>query len=290
MSNKLKDYFYKALIWCFFILWILVAIISIYHTWIFFIVGNPSWLAGIMSVAFETGLALTLFSILTTDNHKNMVPWILMVLLTIVQICGNVFSVYKYMIEAHTADTAYRYINGSFLHWFVYGLQKPDILSIISIMLGAILPVVALFMTDMVANNFKMHMLEKENIINEKEKYRNKNQMNTETPKSDTEEKQKKPDISEQNISGQRITESTVSENNQAVTHSSNDDNDASPKILVPDSSGGENGTVKTIDEILRKENMEKHEQSEEKQKKPDNVQNPLFKSYQTNDKQSVIS
>ena len=214
MSNKLKDYFYKALIWCFFILWILVAIISIYHTWIFFIVGNPSWLAGIMSVAFETGLALTLFSILTTDNHKNMVPWILMVLLTIVQICGNVFSVYKYMIEAHTADTAYRYINGSFLHWFVYGLQKPDILSIISIMLGAILPVVALFMTDMVANNFKMHMLEKENIINEKEKYRNKNQMNTETPKSDT----------------------------------------------------------------------------EKKQKKPDNVQNPLFKSYQTNDKQSVIS
>lgn len=281
MNNKLKDYFYKALIWCFFILWILVAIISIYHTWIFFIVGNPSWLAGIMSVAFETGLALTLFSILTTDNHKNMVPWILMVLLTIVQICGNVFSVYKYMIEAHTADMAYRYINGSFLHWFVYGLQKPDILSIISIMLGAILPVVALFMTDMVANNFKMHMSEKENLKEEKEK----------AEKSGIEKKQEKvctagnkadKDESDVESTGSPVVSSISperSENRIDANKGIQPDN-----LIIPDTSNGENTNVKTIDEILQKENLGNPEQMEKNQDKQDNNLNPLFKSYQTKD------
>ena len=158
MNEHLKNIFYKCLTWCFFGLWVLVAIISMYHTGLFFAVGNPMWLACIMSVAFEVGLALTLFSILTTDNHKSTVPWVLMVLLTAVQICGNVYSVFKYMIVNKTATDAYTYINGSFLHWFVEDMPKTDVLSIISIMLGAILPIVALFMTDMVANNFKLRM------------------------------------------------------------------------------------------------------------------------------------
>ena len=158
MNSKLKDIFYKGLTWSFFILWILVAIISMYHTCLFFMVGNPLWLAGIMSVAFEVGLALSLFSILTTDNNKSIIPWSLMSLLTIVQICGNVYSVYKYMIEAGTASTAFQYINGSFLHWFVTDMPQGDVLSIIAIMLGAVLPIVALFMTDMVANNFKLRV------------------------------------------------------------------------------------------------------------------------------------
>jgi hypothetical protein len=163
MNNKMKEFVYKGLMWSFGILWVLVAIISMYHTWLFFAVGNPAWLAGIMSVAFETGLALSLFSVLVTENNKIVIPWALMVLLTIVQICGNVFSVYKYMIEGRTATTAYQYINGSFLHWFTEDMPQNDILSIIAIMLGAILPIVALFMTDMVANNWKLKNKESEN-------------------------------------------------------------------------------------------------------------------------------
>lgn len=166
MDEHLKNIFYKGLTWCFFALWVLVAIISMYHTGLFFAVGNPMWLACIMSVAFEVGLALTLFSILTTDNHKSTVPWVLMVLLTIVQICGNVYSVFKYMIVQGTATDAYTYINGSFLHWFVEDMPKTDVLSIISIMLGAILPIVALFMTDMVANNFKLRVSSGDDIQN----------------------------------------------------------------------------------------------------------------------------
>ena len=276
MNNKLKDYFYKALIWCFFILWILVAIISIYHTWIFFIVGNPSWLAGIMSVAFETGLALTLFSILTTDNHKNMVPWILMVLLTIVQICGNVFSVYKYMIEAHTADIAYRYINGSFLHWFVYGLQKPDVLSIISIMLGAILPVVALFMTDMVANNFKMHMSEKENIKEEKEK----------ADKSIISKEQEKisKDETSAELKENKSQEESIPSTEKIKTTQNNGNYAPSDNLIIPDSSNDDNLNVKTIDEILKKENLENVRQTEANQKTSNNISNPLFKSYPAKD------
>lgn len=156
MSERLTTIFYRGLTWSFLVLWLLVAVISVYHTWLFFEVGNPMWLAGVMAVAFETGLALSLFSILMTDNAKSIIPWSLMVLLTIVQVCGNVFSVYKYMIESKT--DAYQYITGSFLHWFTDDMPQSDVMSIIAIMLGGILPVVCLFMTDMVASNFKLRM------------------------------------------------------------------------------------------------------------------------------------
>ncbi len=159
-SKKWRSVFYKGLIWSFVALYFLVAFISFYHCIAFCLVGNPMWISVMMSFAFEVGLALTLFSILTTDNNKTLVPWVLMVLLTIVQICGNVYSVFKYMVESGT--NFYTYIQGSLLHWFVDDLPQGDIMSIISILLGALLPVVALLMTDMVANNIKLKMREQE--------------------------------------------------------------------------------------------------------------------------------
>lgn len=167
-SKKWRSVFYKGLIWSFVALYFLVAFISFYHCIAFCLVGNPMWISVMMSFAFEVGLALTLFSILTTDNNKTLVPWVLMVLLTIVQICGNVYSVFKYMVESGT--NFYTYIQGSLLHWFVDDLPQGDIMSIISILLGALLPVVALLMTDMVANNIKLKMREQEESEKETDK------------------------------------------------------------------------------------------------------------------------
>lgn len=146
--------FHKGLIWSFGVLYALVAFISFYHCVAFCLVGNPLWIAVMMSFAFEVGLALTLFSILTTENKNTVIPWILMGFLTLVQVVGNVYSVYKYMVE--TGTNFYTYINDSMLHWFVEDVGSKDIMSIISIILGALLPIVALMMTNMVANNIKL--------------------------------------------------------------------------------------------------------------------------------------
>jgi hypothetical protein len=153
MTDLMKK-FHKGLIWSFGMLYALVAFISFYHCVAFCLVGNPLWIAVMMSFAFEVGLALTLFSILTTENKNTVIPWILMGFLTLVQVVGNVYSVYKYMVE--TGTNFYTYINDSMLHWFVEDVGSKDIMSIISIILGALLPIVALMMTNMVANNIKL--------------------------------------------------------------------------------------------------------------------------------------
>jgi len=151
--------FYKGLIICFGLLYALVAFISFWHCIAFCLVGNPIWISVMMSFAFEVGLAATLFSVLTTDNNNNYVAWILMTFLTGVQVIGNVYSVYKYMVE--TGTKFYTYINDSMLHWFVEDVPTNEIMSIIAIILGALLPIVALLMTAMVSKNLKLWLNKK---------------------------------------------------------------------------------------------------------------------------------
>jgi len=151
MNSK---FLYRGLIISFTALYLLVAFISFWHCIAFCLVGNPMWISIMMSFAFEVGLALTLFSILTTENKSTVVPWILMTFLTFVQIIGNVYSVFKYMIESGT--DFYKYINDSMLRWFIEDAPQGDVQSIIAIILGALLPVVALLMTSMVSNNLKL--------------------------------------------------------------------------------------------------------------------------------------
>lgn len=193
---------YKGLIWCFGALYALVAFISFWHCIAFCLVGNPIWISVMMSFAFEVGLAATLFSVLTTDNKNNYVAWILMTFLTGVQVIGNVYSVYKYMVESGTKF--YTYIQDSMLHWFVEDVPTNEIMSIIAIILGALLPIVALLMTAMVSNNLKMWLNKKSNevlpsIVIPDNEYSNKSEM----PEADEDENGFTPQSEDKTVSPQ---------------------------------------------------------------------------------------
>ena len=82
-----------------------------------------------------------------------------MSLLTCVQVMGNIYSVEKYMETSN--NNFYIYIQNGFLHWFTEDMPEKEVMSIIAIILGALLPFVALLMTSMVARNWKDHMEEK---------------------------------------------------------------------------------------------------------------------------------
>lgn len=153
MRKTNKSYLYNAFIIGFIILYAVTAFISFFHCIQFCLVGNVMWMAVLLSGAFEVGQSLCLASILLTDNKKTTVPWILMSLLTMVQVSGNVFSVYKYMVES--GSNFYIYIQKSLLFW-IEGISPDMILVVISWILGALLPIVALLMTDMIANNLKL--------------------------------------------------------------------------------------------------------------------------------------
>ena len=146
--------FNRAFLWLFLALYIAIAFVSTYHAIAFFGLSNPSWLAVVLAVAFEVGQAGVLFSILTNTNKedKKVLPWILMTTLTIVQVLGNVFSSYKYMIT-HNADQI-DYFTKSVL-FFVQSPNPEYNYVMISYITGAILPVVALCMTAMVVGMLK---------------------------------------------------------------------------------------------------------------------------------------
>ena len=138
----------KVLLTLFIILYTAIAFVSLYHAIAFFALANPMWLAVILAIAIEVGQAVVLFTILTdVSKNKGKMPWILMCILTAVQVLGNVFSSYKYMI-LHNADQI-QYFTKSVL-FFVQSPNPDYNYVMISYIIGAILPIVALCMTSMI--------------------------------------------------------------------------------------------------------------------------------------------
>ena len=125
------------------------ALVSTLHAFSFFQMSNTSWIAGLLAVCFELGQAAVLFSILTTKAERGKIlPWVLMSILTIVQIIGNVFASYKY-IMTHSLDNL-KYFKDPIFVW----MNMPDTQStvILTYIASAILPIVALAMTAMITS------------------------------------------------------------------------------------------------------------------------------------------
>lgn len=141
MKNK------KIYIILFIMLYAFVALVSGIHGFAFFGLANTPLLAIMLAIAFEVGQAAVLFSILTNPQQsKKPMPWILMTILTLVQVMGNVYNSYKYLILNATDNL--RFFKEPIFIW----TQLPDAQAnvILSYIQGAILPIVALLLTSMV--------------------------------------------------------------------------------------------------------------------------------------------
>lgn len=131
------------------ILYLAVGFVSIYHAINFFSISNEPWLAIILAIAFEIGQAAVLFSVLV-NKEKKIMPWILMGVLTAVQVLGNVYSSYQYMVVNN--QDLIKYFTDSVL--FFMQDPNPQVNQVmISYITGAILPIVALCMTSMIVNS-----------------------------------------------------------------------------------------------------------------------------------------
>lgn len=138
----------KAFLIVFAILYTAVAFVSTFHAVQFFAIANALWIAIILAISFEAGQASVLFYMLS-GNHKKIMPWVLMTMLTAVQVIGNVYSSYKGMLLGDGVSNL-QYFTKSVL--FFVQSPNPDMNYVmISYITGAILPIVALCMTGMVA-------------------------------------------------------------------------------------------------------------------------------------------
>lgn len=150
MNNKVL---YKVFIWAFVLLYSGTAFISYCHSIEFFNIGNAQWMSYILGAIFEIGQAVVLASLLLTNNKKTLLPWLLMILLTLVQVVGNTFSVFKFM--SLSENNYYIYLSKPLLFW-IDGISQETVMIIISWIIGAMLPIVALAMTSMVTNQMKL--------------------------------------------------------------------------------------------------------------------------------------
>lgn len=132
------------------ILYVAIGTVSVWHAISFFGLANQSWLAVTLACAFEVGQAVVLFALLTDKSQgKKPMPWILMGVLTAVQVIGNIFASYKYM--ALNPNDEIKYFIDSVM-WFIKDPDPQTNIVIVSYIIGAILPIVALCMTGMIVN------------------------------------------------------------------------------------------------------------------------------------------
>ncbi len=147
----MKKFFTKRNIYItlFAILYAVVALVSLIHSFSFFGLANNTGMSIMLGTAFEIGQAAVLFAILTSSKDRSrFMPWALMTLLTLVQIIGNVFSSYKYLMQHNVGDL--QYFKEPIFVW----TDLPDNVTtvLVTYIVGAVLPIVALAMTAMIAN------------------------------------------------------------------------------------------------------------------------------------------
>ena len=144
--KSIKNTIYISL---FAILYLIVAFSSFFHAVSFFGLANNSWMSVILALAFEIGQAAVLFSLLTSKKDRSRVmPWVLMFMFTLVQVIGNVFSSYKYIVTNSIENL--RYFKEPISIWT--SIPDDQATVIIVYLVGALLPIAALLLTSMITN------------------------------------------------------------------------------------------------------------------------------------------
>jgi len=152
MKIKNKGLYY-SLISTFIILYLAVAFVSTLHAITFFQLANTLWLAILLGSAYEIGQASVLFSILMTENKNRNLAWIMMFLLTSLQISANVYASFKYMDGSGSND--WTYWQRSIL--FAVQAESPEMYKVIIAWIqGALLPLISLGLTALVAENIRL--------------------------------------------------------------------------------------------------------------------------------------
>ena len=187
-TKKIGNIVYLGL---FGILYCSSAFVSTMHAIEFFSLANVGYLAIMLALTYEIGQAAVLSSLLIDKrNQKKVVPWILMGVLTICQILGNTFSVYKNICLNSMNE----------LVWikepiFVFANDFPDKQAtiIITWVMGALLPVISLLMCEMVTSYIHRDK-EEENKVQEPAKQ----EEIKEDKKEDKKEEQENEQVQEQ--------------------------------------------------------------------------------------------
>lgn len=156
-KKKITKYIYIGL---FAALYLSVALVSGIHAVAFFSLANAPALGVMLAITFEIGQAAVLFSLLTNPNQrKKIMTWVQLSIFTLVQILGNVYSSYKYIVSNSMENL--RFFKEPVFIWTDLPDQMCNV--IITYLVGGILPISALLLTEMLTS----YLYKEENKVSE---------------------------------------------------------------------------------------------------------------------------
>ncbi len=148
----------------------------------------------ILAFAFEVGQAAVLLAILTSAKDRSkFTPWILMCILTLVQIIGNVYSSYKYIML--NASENLRYFKEPIFIWT--DLPDDQATVIITYISSAILPLCALLLTSMITNYLEDNGKDSEKETEEEIEDKPEEEIQEDKPEEEIQEEKPKEEIRE---------------------------------------------------------------------------------------------
>ena len=212
-KKKITKYIYIGL---FAALYLSVALVSGIHAVAFFSLANAPALGVMLAITFEIGQAAVLFSLLTNPNQrKKIMTWVQLSIFTLVQILGNVYSSYKYIVSNSMENL--RFFKEPVFIWTDLPDQMCNV--IITYLVGGILPISALLLTEMLTSYLYK---EEENKVPELIKEDKKEELENEQVQEQTnkEEEAIKEDgrICERDNSGSKESEGVVNETDEGDT------------------------------------------------------------------------
>ena len=159
----------------------------------------------ILAFAFEVGQAAVLLAILTSAKDRSkFTPWILMCILTLVQIIGNVYSSYKYIML--NASENLRYFKEPIFIWT--DLPDDQATVIITYISSAILPLCALLLTSMITNYLEDNGKEVEKETEEEIEEKPEEEIQEEKPEEEIQEEKPEEEIEDKPEEEKNINES----------------------------------------------------------------------------------
>ena len=216
-KKKITKYIYIGL---FAALYISVALVSGIHAVAFFSLANAPALGVMLAITFEIGQAAVLFSLLTNPNQrKKIMTWVQLSIFTLVQILGNVYSSYKYIVSNSMENL--RFFKEPVFIWTDLPDQMCNV--IITYLVGGILPISALLLTDMLTSYLykeedKVTEPTKQEEIKEDKKEELENEQVQEQTNQKKESIKKDEQINERDNIKSKESEGAVNETNEGNT------------------------------------------------------------------------
>lgn len=233
MNKKITKYIYIGL---FAALYLSVALVSGIHAVAFFSLANAPALGVMLAITFEIGQAAVLFSLLTNPNQrKKIMTWVQLSIFTLVQILGNVYSSYKYIVSNSMENL--RFFKEPVFIWTDLPDQMCNV--IITYLVGGILPISALLLTEMLTSYLykeedKVPELVKQEEIKEDKKEELENEQVQEQTNQEEEAIKKDGRIYERDNSGSKESEGVVNETNESNTQNLIKE-EAQPEVTEPE-------------------------------------------------------